>query len=96
MLCCDDGVASFPGRIESIYSSVHLKANKLHQSILVANFDEMSKASRVISDRMHQLSGHCNINLVNDALRYWQNALKEVGSSELNAVSDRAMAALVG
>lgn len=75
------------GRIENVCSSIHEETDKLRQAIRSAHFEEMSKASRTISDRIHQLSGHCNINLVNDALRYFQNALKEPGSNEVNAVS---------
>ena len=87
-MCCLS--VHLSGRIESICSSVELEAKKLHRAILLSNAEDMGKASRVISDRMHQLSGHCNINLVNDALRYWQNALKESGTNDLHAVSHSA------
>lgn len=73
--------------MENVRSSVQTEAERLHQAIETANFEEMSKASRTISDRIHQLSGHCNINLVNDSLRHWLMALKEAGSCDLNAVS---------
>ena len=75
------------GRMENVCNSIREEGEKLRQAVRGAHFEEISKASRTISDRIHQLSGHCNINLVNDALRNWQGALKEAGSSELNAVS---------
>ena len=73
--------------MDNVRSFVRSEAVRLTQVMRTANFEEMSKTSRTISDRIHQLSGHCNINMVNDAIRYWQNALKEAGACELNAVS---------
>ena len=73
--------------MENVCNSVRQEAEKLRQAIREHHFDEMSKASRTISDRIHQLAGHCNVNLVNDALRNWHGALKEGGATEINAVS---------
>lgn len=84
MLFC----SSLTGRTENVCKSVHLEAKKLCEAIRDLSFDTMSKSSRTISDRIHQLAGHCNINLVNDALRYWQTALGETCSTEFNAVSE--------
>ena len=73
--------------MENVCLRVREEAKKLHQAIADHNFDEMNKSSRTISDHVHRLAGHCNINLVNDSLRNWQAALKEGGTTELNAVS---------
>ena len=66
---------------------VRVEAEKLREAIREHYFDEMSKSSRTISDRVHKLAGHCNVNLVNDGLRNWQAALKDGRTTELNAVS---------
>lgn len=71
----------------NVCKCVSEEAEKLRQALTEHCFDEMSKSSRTISDQLHRLAGHCNINLVNDSLRNWQGALKEGGTTELNAVS---------
>lgn len=73
--------------MENVCTCVREEAEKLRHAVTEQCFDEMSKSSRTISDRIHRLAGHCNINLVNDSLRNWQGALKEGGATELNAVS---------
>jgi hypothetical protein len=73
--------------MENVCLRVHDEARKLRQAVVEHSFDEMNKSSRTISDHIHRLAGHCNINLVNDSLRNWQGALKEGGATELNAVS---------
>ena len=73
--------------MENVYLRVHDEARKLSEAIMEHSFDEMNKSSRTISDHIHRLAGHCNINLVNDSLRNWQGALREGGATELNAVS---------
>ena len=76
------------GRLESACVCVHEEAKKLHQAIAEHCFDEMKKSSCTITDHIHQIAVHCNINLVNNALRDWQGALKKRGATELNAVSE--------
>lgn len=73
--------------MENVCLRVHDEASKLREAVVEHSFDEMNKSSRTISDHIHRLAGHCNINLVNDSLRNWQGALKEGGATELNAVS---------
>ena len=73
--------------MENVCLRVREEAGKLRTAIAERCFDEMNKSSRTISDHIHRLAGHCNINLVNDSLRNWQGALKEGGATELNAVS---------
>ena len=76
------------GQIENTGVCVREEVKKLRQAIVEHYFDEMNKSSRTISDHVHRLAGHCNINLVNDSLRNWQGALKKRGTTELNAVSE--------
>ncbi len=73
--------------MENVCLRVHDESRKLRQAVVEHSFDEMNKSSRTISDHIHRLAGHCNINLVNDSLRNWQGALKEGGATDLNAVS---------
>lgn len=73
--------------MENVGLCVREEAVRLRQAVADHCFDEMNKSSRTISDLIHRLAGHCNINLVNDSLRNWQGALKEGGVTELNAVS---------
>lgn len=74
-------------RINTVHSNIRLEADRLRELVSGLALEGMTKSMRAIADRVHQLSGHCNITLVNDALRDWHQSLNEQTSAQPDAVS---------
>ncbi len=69
------------GRIETVCYNMHREGESLLQAANDAEVDHIRQASRAFADYAHRLTGHCNVTLVNDALRDWYRALENPSST---------------
>lgn len=69
-----------PGRVEGICNNVHCLVEQLKGAARSLSVEELKTASHSLADAVHQLSGHCNVTLVNDALRDWHSAQEKTES----------------
>ena len=80
------------GRLEVVQCSLHAEVERLRDAVSAKAVDKMLAGVRSLADCAHQLGGHCNVTLVNDALRDFHNALEDASTTfsslkDLNAVS---------
>ena len=68
------------GRIESLHGCMHKEAENLLQAVKSVAMATVQQSVYSLADLLHQLSGHCNVNMVNDALREWHESLEDHGS----------------
>ena len=65
------------GRIQLAQSSLHQEGDKLLAAAREGSMEGVQTTVRAIADWVHHLSGHCNVTLVNDALRNLCTALED-------------------
>ena len=75
-----------------VQCSLHAEVERLRDAASAKAVDKMLAGVRSLADGAHQLGGHCNVSLVNDALRDFHNALEDTSTTfsslkDLNAVS---------
>lgn len=68
---------SLLSRVDSIEVSVKVETQRLLEAARQGQLELLHTALKVVSERVNQLHGHCNVTLVNDALKTWQQALTE-------------------
>ena len=54
-----------------------VETQRLLEAARQGQLELLHAALKVVSERVNQLHGHCNVTLVNDALKTWQQALTE-------------------
>lgn len=76
-------------------ANAHAELEQLQVAASSVSVLGMSNSVRSVAERVHQLKSHCDVTLVNDALRSFHSAqaIKTTSTAELNAVShsDRYM-----
>ena len=90
----DGGCWSCPaGRLEKVQCGLRREVDRLRDAAREMAQDRTQTGVRSLADYAHQLGGHCNVTLVNDALRDLHGALEDPSTTfssltELNAVSE--------
>ena len=75
-----------------VQCSLHAEVERLRDAASARALDKLLAGVRSLADYAHQLGGHCNVTLVNDALRDFHAALEDPSTTfsslkDLNAVS---------
>lgn len=81
------------GRLEKVQCGLHREVDQLRDAVREMVQDRAQAGVRSLADYAHQLGGHCNVTLVNDALRDLHGALEDTSTTfssltELNAVRE--------
>lgn len=77
--CCWSGA----GRVQSAQSSLHKEGEQLLAGARAGSVEGVQGSVRTIADWVHHIKGHCNVTMVNDALRNWCNAIEDPSCKSL-------------
>ena len=77
-----------PARVKAVHAGLVREGDAIRSAAKGRGLSSLQASMRTLANRVHQLTGHCNVSLVHEAVRDLAGALEpEFGIPEISVVS---------